>query len=221
VSAGSAATILHVALGLLRQHLSSRVRMSAITLSAGDVCNVIPASAVIEGEVRSTDAEEQEEVKRKFLDCVRAAALATGCTVEVTPVDPPYLPVIQHPVLADRFDAALSRLGRTPDDQVGSHTDGLGGGSTDMGNVSQVVPSIHPLIAVLGTTGMPHTAAFAAETAGPAADDALFDGAYGMACAVVDLAVDADAREAVLELQRARPAGATRRPAYPPVPTGL
>jgi hypothetical protein len=50
---------------------------------------------------------------------------------------------------------------------------------------------------------------------------ALIDGAYGMVCAVVDLAVDADAREAVLELQRERPAGTTRRAADPPVPTGL
>jgi metal-dependent amidase/aminoacylase/carboxypeptidase family protein len=91
---------------------------------------------------------------------------------------------------------------------------GVGGGSTDMGNVSQVVPSIHPMVGVLGATGMPHTLDFAAETDTPAADDAIVVSAYGLACAVVDLATDPSAREEVLELQRNRPAGFTRRPAF-------
>jgi amidohydrolase len=73
VNAGNAATLLHVALGLLRQQLPDGVRLSAITLSAGEVCNVIPATAVLEGEVRSTNADELRDVRDNCMACVRAA----------------------------------------------------------------------------------------------------------------------------------------------------
>lgn len=80
----------------------------------------------------------------------------------------------------------------------------LGGGPIDMGNVSQAVPSIHPMIGVMGSTGAPHTAVFADDAISSGADEAIMDGAYGMAAAIVDLATDKDARAAVLELQRTR-----------------
>jgi amidohydrolase len=210
INAGNAATILHVAVGLMRQQLPDGVRLAAATLSAGDVSNIIPAEAVVECEVRSVDAEEQRWLKEKFLACVEAAALATGCSYDVAPVDPVYEPLVQNPYLAGRYDAAMERQGRTMQELP----KGVGGGSTDMGNVSQVVPSIHPMVGVLGATGMPHTLDFAAETDTPAADDAIVVSAYGLACAVVDLATDPSAREEVLELQRNRPAGFTRRPAF-------
>ena len=143
---------------------------------------------------------------------VRAGrALATGCTVEVTAVDPPYEPLVQHEFLAQRYDAAIARRGRT----LIERPPGVVGGSTDMGNVSQVVPSIHPMIGVMGSRSMPHTAEFAMETNTPAADDAIIDGAYGLACAVVDLATEAAARTEVMHLQRERGVGAPRRPAWP------
>ncbi|WP_110207644.1 M20 family metallopeptidase [Nocardioides daejeonensis] len=210
INAGDAATILHVALGLLRQQLRDGVRLSAVTLSGGDVSNVIPASASVEGEVRSMEVEELGSLRARFLACVEGAAIATGCTFEVTPVDPIYEPLVQYPFLADSYDAAMRRLGReVPEEAVV-----MMGGSTDMGNVSQVIPAIHPAIAVHGAAGMPHTLEFASETKSPAADDAVLAGAYGLACAVVDLATDPDARAAVLRLQAERPVGSTRKPAY-------
>ncbi|WP_028659152.1 M20 family metallopeptidase [Nocardioides insulae] len=216
INAGNAATILHVALGLLRQHVPDGVRLGAVTLSGGDVSNIIPAQAVLEGEVRSSDAEVQRDLKTKFLACVEGAAIATGCTYDVTPVDPVYQPIVQHEFLADAYDEAMERLGRT----VVERPANAGGGSTDMGNVSQVVPTIHPMIAVLGSQGMPHTAEFASETDSAGADEAIVAGAYGLACAVADLASDPIARDEVLEAQRRRPAGATRVPAFPSADQG-
>lgn len=215
VNAGHAATILHVALGLLRQELPDGIRMAAVTLSGGEVSNIIPATAVVEGEVRATDAKTQRALKAKFLRCVEGAATATGCSFEITPVDPIYEPLVQHDFLADRYDAAIERQGRT----LAERLPGMSGGSTDMGNVSQVVPSIHPMIAIAGAKGMPHTAAFAAETDSAGADEAIVLSAYALACAVVDLATDPVAREQVLRLQRDRAAGATRVPAYAPTST--
>src|SRR5690606_1748896 len=104
INAGDAATILHVALGLLRQQLRDGVRLSAVTLSGGDVSNVIPASASVEGEVRSMEVEELGSLRARFLACVEGAAIATGCTFEVTPVDPIYEPLVQYPFLADSYD---------------------------------------------------------------------------------------------------------------------
>jgi amidohydrolase len=201
INAGDAATVMQVSVGLLRQHLPDTVHVS----------NIIPASAVVEAEVRSFDLAETADLKKKVLACVDGAATATGCTYAVTPVDPIYEPLVQHPFLADRFDAALEHRGRVMPPRDGT---ALGGGSTDMGNVSQAVPSIHPMIGVMGSTAAPHTAAFAADAISPGADDALVDGAYALAAAIVDLATDDEARAAVLEQQRTRAPGATRRPAY-------
>jgi len=215
INAGNAATVMQVAVGLLRQHLRDGTRVSAVTLSGGEVSNVIPASAVVEAEVRSIDLDETIEIKSKVLACIDGAATATGCTYTVTPVDPIYEPLIQHPFLADRYDAALEQRGRV----IAPRPAGtLGGGSTDMGNVSQALPSIHPMIGVLGSTAAPHTAAFADDAITSGADDAIIDGAYALAAAIVDLATDADARSHVLDLQRTRAPGATRRPAYASVP---
>lgn len=218
VNAGNAATLLQVALGLLRQHVPDGARLSAVTLSAGEAANVVPATAVVEGEVRAYDTGVQQDLRRRFLACVDAAALATGCTVETTSPDPPYEPLVQHAFLADRYDEAIERRGHIVFPRSGSPI----GGSTDMGNVSQVVPSIHPVIGLVECQSMPHTADFAGETGGPAADLAVLDAAYALACAVADLAADPAARDEVLAAHRARPAGATtRRPAHPggdPVP---
>lgn len=215
INAGNAATVMQVAVGLLRQHLHDGTRVSAVTLSGGEVSNVIPASAVVEAEVRAIDLDQTVKLKSKVLACIDGAATATGCTYTVTPVDPIYEPLIQYPFLANGFDAALERRGRV----ITPRPEGrLGAASTDMGNVSQAVPSIHPMIGVMGSTAAPHTAAFAVDAISPGADEAIIDGAYGLAAAIVDLATDKDARAAVLELQRTRAPGATRRPAYASVP---
>lgn len=215
INAGDAATIMQVSMGLLRQHLPDTVRISAVTLSGGDVSNIIPAKAVVEAEVRSFDLAETVDLKKRVLACVDGAATATGCRYEITPVDPIYQPLIQYPFLAERFDAALEHRGRV----IAPVGAGLGGGSTDMGNVSQVVPAIHPMIGVMTSTAAPHTADFARDAITPGADEAIVDGAYGMAAAIVDLASDARARAAVLELQANRAPGATRKPAYAEIAT--
>lgn len=211
INAGDAATVMQVSIGLLRQQLPDTVRVSAVTISAGAVSNIIPGTAVLEAEVRSFDSAETTELKKRVLACVEGAAIATGCSYAVTPADPIYQPLVQHPYLAARFDAAIERRGRV----ITPHAGGtLGGGSTDMGNVSQVVPSIHPMISVTGSSNSPHTEAFAADVVSPAADDALVDGAVALAAAVVDLVTDTEARAAVLAAQHSREPGATCRPAY-------
>ncbi|WP_120991004.1 hypothetical protein [Arthrobacter sp. AG1021] len=79
-----------------------------------------------------------------------------------------------------------------------------GGGSTDMGNVSQYLPAIHPVIAVLDAVGMPHTAEFAAETCSAGADQAVLHAAVALAGTAADVAADAELRQALLQERRER-----------------
>jgi hypothetical protein len=81
-----------------------------------------------------------------------------------------------------------------------------------MGNVSQVVPSIHPGIAVLGSTSAPHTEGFVADAATPEADRAVVDAAIGLAWAAATAALTPTSRTDLLARQAERPAGATMHP---------
>ncbi len=114
------------------------------------------------------------------------------------------LPLDRDADLARLWDRNLEARGRTILEAP------LGGGSTDMGNVSQVVPSIHPSIAFLGETAVPHNPDFAAAAATPAADDAVIDGAVLLAWTALDTACDENLRSELHRRTAARSAGATR-----------
>jgi amidohydrolase len=209
ISALSAATLSLTAIGLLRQHLYSTTRVAAILTEGGTVTNVIPERAIIEVEIRSFDMDELADVKTRVMNCFEGSAIATGCTWERTRMEPRYACVIQEPLLAKPWDDALTELGRTLEAVTG-----VGGGSTDMGNVSQVVPAIHPMIAVRTTTAPPHTAAFAAAAATPDGDQTMIVGAKGLAWAAATAAIDSESRAELLARQAARPAGSTQVPAW-------
>jgi amidohydrolase len=207
VNALDAATIALTSIGLLRQQLPTTVRTAAVVTQGGEVTNIIPARTVVQAEVRSFDLDELRDAKRRVLACFEAGALAAGCTWEHRRTEPRYDPLIQEPILAAAWNDALTALDRAP-----IAFPGAVGGSTDMGNVSQVVPSIHPSIAVHGSTAAPHTKEFAADAASPAADRAVVDGAIGLAWAAATAALVPDSRAELLARRAARPAGATTHP---------
>lgn len=207
VNALDAATVALTAIGLLRQQLPGSVRTAAVITQGGDVTNIIPAHTVVEAEVRSFDLDELRDAKRRVLACFEAGAIASGCSWTQERTEPRYDPLRQEPLLAGPWNDALVELGRNP-----IAVTGLAGGSTDMGNVSQVVPSIHPGIAVHGSTSAPHTEGFAADAATPAADRAIIDAAIGLAWAAASAALAPDSRADLLARQAARPVGATTSP---------
>ena len=204
INAGAAATIALNAIGLVRQQFRAKTRVNAFVSHGGEVTNIIPARTVVQVEVRAPEIEEWREVKTRVLACFEAGARATGCEWTYTTTEPPYAPMIQNPLLADIWDRNLQATGR----ELTSAS--LGGGSSDMGNVSQVVPSIHPTVAVLGSTAIPHNSDFADAAASPAADAAVLDGATALAWTVLDIALDAEVRGELLRLQAERPKGSTR-----------
>ena len=145
------------------------------------------------------------DMKQKVLRCFEAGAVATGCTWEWRPTEHPYAPLLHDDTLADLWDRNFEARGRVLD-----YGEQLGGGSTDMGNVSLVVPSIHPLLTFRGKQAPAHNPAFT-EIAGSAeADDAILDGAATMAATVLDVALTPELRADYQARKAARPAGATQ-----------
>lgn len=180
-NATNAATIGLVGLGLLRQHLPDGVRANAFVSEGGEATNIIASATRVSAEVRADTVASVEIARRRMLACFEGGAVATGCAWSWEETEPIYAEVVQNAVLARAWDRNLATLGRMPQPYAGGP-----GGSTDMGNVSQVVPSIHPLIALHGCASAPHTPEFTADSVGLAAEAAVIDGALAMALTAAD-----------------------------------
>jgi amidohydrolase len=169
----------------LRQHLLGSDRVHCIINHGGDASNIIPAYTRSTWGIRSATNERLQELIPKVKACFEAAAIATGCRVEVTSVDHPYLNMVNNRVMTSLFKANSEGLGRPMplEAELGAQ-----GGSSDMGNVSQVVPSIHPMIGLASAGAVNHQKEFAAATITESGDQAIRDGALAMAYTVIDLA---------------------------------
>jgi amidohydrolase len=171
LNALDAATLMLVSIGLLRQQLRPSARVHAIVAEGGEAVNVIPERSRLKVFIRSPDVEYlRGRLQTAVENCARGAAIATGTTVEVTEVAPAYEPLNSNAPLADLAREIFVAVGREP---AGSP---VPGGSSDMGNVSQVLPAIHPYICIRPGLSM-HTRDFAAAAASPDADRAVIDGA--------------------------------------------
>ncbi|GAA3668882.1 M20 family metallopeptidase [Arthrobacter ginkgonis] len=204
INAGAAANLALMNLAVLRQHLPERSNTNAYISDGGGATNVIAGSATVQVEVRASDLDAWRDLKRRVLACFEGAAIATGCTWEHRQTEHPYATVDTHEGLGAAWDANMESVGRPVDP-----TPIYGGGSTDMGNVSQVVPAVHGMVAVRGSQAVPHHPDFAADAASPAADDAVVDGAAVLALTALDAALDPQLRGELLRLQAEREPGAT------------
>ncbi len=206
INASAAATLALTALALLRQHIPASANTNAYVSHGGDATNIIAGTNVLQLEVRAGDLDTFADLKRRVLACFEGAAIATGCTWEHHRTENPYAPVDNDPDLAALWNANLEATGRTLRQGVLRS-----GGSTDMGNVCQVLPAVHGSIAIKGCTAVPHQAAFAAAAVTPAGDEAALDGATAIAWTAVDAALTPALRAAFLRRQADRPAGCTTR----------
>ena len=207
VNAADAFTIAQVAIGLLRQQLLPSTRVHGIVTHGGDAPNAIPDRTEGRWYVRAETLAELAGLEPRVRRCFEAGALATGCELEIEAEAPPYAEFRNDPDLLPLYRANAERLGRQfaparPDGAEG--VDGAGGpggsgagaagrmnrASTDMGNVSLVVPSIHPYIGIGSLPAVNHQKEFAAHCVTPAADQALIDGAIGLAWTAADAARD-------------------------------
>jgi metal-dependent amidase/aminoacylase/carboxypeptidase family protein len=144
---------------------------------------VIPERAVVELFIRSPDSGYlRGRLLDAVRDCVAGSALAAGCTWELAEAAPAYDPVRPSPVLAELAGQAFAEVGRDVDPTAMSGN----AGSTDMGNVSQVVPALHPYLEVVPGVAI-HTREFAVAARAEAGDRAVLDGATLLAVMTSEL----------------------------------
>lgn len=178
-----AAVLGYMNVAALRQHIAPDERIHGIFTEAGEKPNVVPRRAAASWYVRSGTTVGLEALKQRFEACLAAGASAAGCTMELNWIDPAYAELLDDERLLERFEVHARSLGRTFADpeEVGDVV-----GSTDMGDVSQVVPSIHPMLAVAPRGVSIHTPEFATFARGPEGDKAVIDGAVAMALTILD-----------------------------------
>ena len=169
----------------LRQQILPTDRVHCIIDHGGDANNIIPKYTKSTWGIRSADSERLSELIPKVHACFEAAASATGCRLELNQIGHPYLNMINNEVMTELFQENSTALGRPLPTEADL---GVSGGSSDMGNVSQVVPSIHPMLAIESDGAVNHQAEFAAATITDSGNRSIRDGALAMAYTIIDLA---------------------------------
>ena len=188
INAADALTVAQVAIGLLRQHLDSGDRVHGIVTKGGDAPNIVPAHTTASFMVRSRTRDGLEAITEKVIACFEAGAIASGAALEVKQ-EVAYSPMLHDPDLAALYRLNAEATGRWFDPSARMVV------STDMGDVSHVVPSIHPIIGIDSRPFVNHQPEFAKAAVAPAADQAIFDGALLLAWTVIDAATSDVIRE--------------------------
>ena len=171
------------AVNSLRQHIKSRARIHGIITDGGEAANIVPAHSAATFIVRAEDENYLNELKQRVLSCFTGAATATGARLKYRWGDVIYAAMRNNLTLARLFKQNMESLGR----QIKLTDPDCAFGSTDMGNVSQLVPSIHPEVAIAPRGVIIHSPEFALAAASEAGSRGLLDAAKALAMTVVDL----------------------------------
>ncbi len=183
INALEAMLLSYAAINSLRQHIRDSARIHGIITDGGEAANIVPAHTAAHFIVRAEDDSYLDELKEKVLNCFIGAATATGARLKYRWGEVRYAPLRNNFTLARMFRKNLQSLGR----RVHLVDLRIGIGSSDIGNVSQVVPSIHPLIAIASARAVTHSPQFAKMAISEAGTRGLLDAAKAMAMTVVDL----------------------------------
>jgi amidohydrolase len=180
------------AINALRQHVSSDARIHGIVTDGGKAANIVPETASAEFFVRAFVKEEVECLKERVIKCARGAAEATGCTVEIKEVGEPNAPMKINTAFAAAYRDSLLLLGLKEDE----YKPDKNLGSSDIGNVSQVVPSIHPNVPLRKGIAV-HTREFALAAGGPDGQSAAMEGASALGLTAIELLFNAELLESI------------------------
>jgi amidohydrolase len=192
VNALDGLVVAQTAVALARQQLPAGSIVSLIVTEGGRSVNVIPERARASVEMRSPSFAKLGIIEDRVRRCLEAGAHASGSTLSVTPMGNTYADLRQDRFLSGAYQEAMAARGRNVDFNDKPTA------STDMGNVSQLVPSIHPLLGYDVGGAAHHTAEFAAHGSSTSADEAVMDGAFGLAAAAAAAARDPQQRVRLL-----------------------
>jgi amidohydrolase len=183
----------------LRQHIRDSARIHGVISDGGQAPNVIPGHSAAVFLVRAEDECYLDELKGRVLACFKAGAQASGARLKYRWDDVQYAPLRPNHALAEAYQRNLTALGRAVEDPPQPRPLG----STDMGNVSLVVPTIHPSIAIAPPGTSIHTADFVRIAASEEGHRGLLEAAKALAMTAVDVLLDAELRRRMEEEFRA------------------
>ncbi len=197
------------AISALRQHLPPGDKVHGVITEGGEAPNIVPEKAAAWFYVRSETEKGLEDILQRVINCARGAARSTGTRVRVDKNPITYAPMRVNGELASLFRRNLESLGIFEPDPLPP----LAMGSSDVGNASQNVPTIHPEIQMVSPDTSAHTRAFAEAAGGTAGKRTLFLGAKALAMTGVDILLDKKARDRIKQefrIEGRRPASRPR-----------
>jgi amidohydrolase len=194
INALDALVAAYTSINAIRQHLRPDGRVHGIITHGGDAPNIIPDYAAGLFYVRAGSRAYRDEIFERVTNCAKGAALAIGaeCKIEI---DPPKLdPMKRNGVLEAAITANMEALGITPDPDDGRR------GSSDIGNLSHYLPSMHPVLAIVDPKIPGHSIEFRDATTSDRGRKTLLDAAKMLAMTAYDFLISADMRKQVREV---------------------
>jgi len=186
INALDAFVLAYNGISMLRQHIKEGARLHGFLKEGGTAPNIVPERTSGEFLVRARDEAYMQELVQKVKNIFQAAALATGCSVKLTFDEDAYSDLRNNSVLAALFEENLRRLGIDPVEPVPWEN----AGSTDMGNVTHVVPGLHPTLAIAPADVPGHSQAFLEASGSLRGYQAMVDAAKALAMTGADLLAD-------------------------------
>lgn len=175
----------------LREHIKESSRIHGIITDGGKAANIVPEHAGAEFWVRAKELSDLETLLKKVKNCAEAGALAAGAELEIIEDSRCCEPIKPNLILVELFRDNLEELG----EEIGERKGGMG--STDMGNVSQIVPAIHPYIKIAEEGTPAHSHAFAEAANSDMGYSAMITGAKALAMTGIDVLGDEENLEAI------------------------
>jgi amidohydrolase len=170
------------AVSMMRQQMRPDCRVHGIITNGGAAANIIPEHAAATFYVRAPRIDTMWELYKRVVACAEGAARASGASVKVTQHDNAYEPLKRNQTLLDLFAANMTTVGLSADEAIPDRL-----GSSDIGNVSQVLPAIQPLVAIAPSGTAIHTREFAEHAVKPLARAGMIAAAKTMAMTTLDL----------------------------------
>lgn len=169
-----------------RQQMVSTNRMHGVITNGGFKPNIIPSYTSSEWYLRALNEGDLSKIESDFKNFVNAAAMATKCEVKIESPDYRYTEIDNNKTMYELYKENSLSVGREMILQSEAARPGLG--STDMGNVSLAMPSIHPMLSIDARDAVNHQPEYAAATLTPGGHKAIYDGAFAMGATIIDLA---------------------------------
>lgn len=183
INALDAQILTYAAIGVLRQQLTDRIRIHGVIVEGGTAPNVIPEYTKAKYYIRAADIDTLHELYEKVENIVKGSALQTGCTSSMKL----YQNLVENMVLTPSLDAIYEKYITELGNIVKHVEDVVMPGSSDVGNISQVVPTIQPHISITDVQIAGHSQDMVNASCSQKAMDAIVKGAKALAFTALEL----------------------------------